>query len=137
MSSKVFFYCLKVWLTSVVLGPVIFWCWEIPDILTLSSFLAYLGIAILYGLVFSLLSFLLLWAGIAFLYRRGWPLTRQRLAAACWGLTLTLVPFLVLFARADSVMQPDSVHLSLSYLFPILVGIFVYQWPGRRPRTER
>jgi len=134
MSSKVFFYCLKVWLASVVLGPTLFWATSVPPInpngsYTLADFLGFWAYGIVYGLAFSLISFLLFWAAMIYVSRRNWPSKQRRLVTVLLGIILTVAPFLILFQTVDLLGLTDRIAFCGSYLLPIVAGIFFYRWP--------
>src|SRR6201986_750331 len=100
MSSRVFFYCLKVWLASVLLGPILLWGFLLQGgswPWSLGDFLLYWGMTIIMGVVCSGLSFIIFWGLTVLVYRQHWPVPQVRIAEAALGVLLTLVPFLILF----------------------------------------
>jgi hypothetical protein len=132
MSAKVFFYCLKVWLASVLTGPLLFWCCLLiqdrnGEVL-FSDFLLYWAFSIVVGLGCSLLSFLLFWGSTFFLYHQHWTVLRLRIVTAGLALVLTVVPFMVCF-RSFGFFERERVVLFECYLLPILLGIFFYRYP--------
>jgi hypothetical protein len=138
MSSKLFFYCLKVWLVSVLIGPALFWCClmriDTDASYTFTEFLGFWGYGILYGLAFSLVSFLLFWGSLIYIYRRDWTGPQRRLATAFLGIVLTIVPFIIFFGTLNFFDESTRVAFCLSYLLPILGGIFIYRSP--RPASK-
>jgi hypothetical protein len=134
MSSRVFFYCLKVWLASVLIGPMLFS--GVQPLLdedaayTLNFFLGFWGYMILYGLGFSLVSFLLFWGGMIYITHQEWSSNQRRMAAAFLGIALTVAPFMVLFGTVNILMPKERIIFCLCYLLPILAGIFWYRFPG-------
>lgn len=130
MFKKVSLFCLKVWFTSVLLGPVLFWLWEYASPSSILSFLAYMAYALFYGSLLSLPSFLLLWAGTKYLSTRDWLVKYRRMVLAGGGLLLTLFPFIVFFWRDDPNIWSDEAVMCVCYLIPILGGIFWYPFPS-------
>lgn len=132
MSAKVFFYCLKVWLASVLIGPLLFWCClmlqDRSGEVLFSEFLLYWAFSIVVGLGCSLLSFLLFWGSTFYLYHQHWTRLRLRITTAVLALVLTVVPFAVCF-RTFSFFERERVVLFECYLLPILVGVFFYRCP--------
>jgi hypothetical protein len=133
MSSKVFFYCLKVWLASVVLGPALFWC-LLPSLdreapYTFGFFLSFWGYGILYGLAFSLISFLIFLVCVIYISHQNWPFGQRRLAAGVMAIALTVVPFMILFGTVNILPLVERVLFCSCYLLPILAGIFFYRFP--------
>jgi len=141
MSSKVFFYCLKVWLASVILGPALFWnCMPYIDrdaSYTFTDFLGFWFFGILYGLGFSLVSFLLFWVATMYVSRSDWASGRRRLAIAVSGIVLTVAPFLILFGTVGFFSLGARVLFCASYLIPILAGIFFYRFPCQAERGAK
>ena len=133
MSAKVFFYCLKVWLASVLIGPALFWfCLMRIDSdasYTFAEFLSFWGYAILYGLGFSLISFLVFLFAEAYIVHRNWPWHRRRTATAILGILLTILPFLIFFGTLNFFNDETRVAFCLSYLLPLLAGIYFYRFP--------
>ena len=133
MSSKVFFYCLKVWLASVVVGPALFWCLlsvlDRDAAYTVGYFLSFWGYGILYGLWFSLLSFLIFWGCMVYISHQSWPSGQRRTATVVMAIALTVVPFMILFGTVNILFPMGRVLFCLCYLFPIVAGIFFYRLP--------
>ena len=133
MSAKVFFYCLKVWLASVLIGPVLFWfcLMRLDDDASYNfpNFLGFWGYAILYGIGFSLLSFLVFLIAETYIARRDWPWHRRRTITAILGILLTLIPFLIFLGTLHFFKDAISVAFCLSYLLPVLAGIYFYRFP--------
>ncbi|HXB05882.1 MAG TPA: hypothetical protein VNW04_02165 [Puia sp.] len=138
MSSKVFFYCLKVWLASVLLGPPLFWgCLRQLDkdaSYTFGDLLNFWAYGILYGLGFSVISFLLFLGGMFYIYRRNWPILQRRTATALLGIVLTIIPFLIFFGTLNFFLPETRIAFCLSYLLPIVAGIFLYRFPTPKKR---
>lgn len=133
MSAKVFFYCLKVWLASVLIGPALFWCCltriDTDASYTFTEFLGFWGYAVLYSLVFSLISFLLFLLSMVYVSHRHWPWHRQRWTIALLGIVLTLAPIAVFLGTLKFFDETGRIAFCLSYLLPILAGIFIYRFP--------
>jgi len=131
MSAKVFFYCLKVWLASVLLGPVLFWLclMRLDDdaSYTFPNFLGFWGYTILYGLGFSLVSFLMFLLAETYIAHRNWPGHRRRAVTALLGILLTLIPFLIFLGTLHFSNDAISIAFCLSYLLPVLAGIYFYR----------
>ena len=133
MSAKVFFYCLKVWLASVFIGPALFWCFmtriDRDAAYTFADFLGFWGYAMLYSLLFSLISFLLFLISMAYVSHQKWEWHRQRLVIAFLGIVLTVVPIVIFLGTYRFFSDTGRIAFFLSYLLPILAGIFLYPFP--------
>jgi hypothetical protein len=133
MSSKVFFYCLKVWLVSVLLGPALFWCClmrlDTDATYTFPEFLSFWGLTILYGLAFSVISFLVFLFSMVYIsHHQEWPVTRRRIVTALLGFVLLTIPIMI-FLRTLNIFDPTGAALGISYLLPLLAGILFYRVP--------
>jgi hypothetical protein len=137
MSSRVFFYCLKVWLASVLLGPILLWGFMLQGGVsrswTFADFLLYWGVTIMTGVVYSGISFIIFWGLTVLVYRQRWPAPQVRIAEAALGVLLTLLPFLILFQSNEFHLEHRAALLSC-YLLPILGGVFFYRFPRAENR---
>ena len=97
---KILGYCLKVWLTSVVVGALI--VYFVTDLMDDSSmtFWGYMAAICLYTLLFSCVSFFLFWVAVVFLTVGRLSMNKQRWIATAVGVILTAAPF-PLWRRTD------------------------------------
>ena len=93
--KKILYYCAKVWLTSLVLGPVLYFTWSWSDLEGRLNFYGFTIAAILSGFILSLPSALFFWGGAACLNGSQLSVSAQRLLLCAWTAMLTFVPFLV------------------------------------------
>ena len=128
--KAVFTYCFQVWLTNILLGPVIFLFWGSATFGTFGDWIGFEVIVALYGAMFSIPALLLFSGGAAFLFLRSWSVNVKRLVLGIWGMLLTVATFGVLF------QEPFSTNLggfpgSICYLLPSFLSIWIYRWPGK------
>jgi hypothetical protein len=134
MSKKVLFYCAKVWLTSLVLGPVLYFAWSWSDLEGLLNFYGVTIAAILSGFILSLPSALFFWGGVACLSTSRLSAGAQRLLLCGWTALLTFVPFWLLYRWAGH--NPDSslgqwLQLPLCCWIILVIGIYVFRFPAK------
>jgi hypothetical protein len=125
---RIFLYCLKVWLSSVVVGGVLFYFLDKPTDDSSMTFLGYMIIFCVFALLFSSVSFFLLWAGVAMLANGRLSVNKQRWIATAWGAILAIAPVVLLFGWH----QPDWSFLARlcgCYLIPLLAAIWVFKFP--------
>lgn len=134
MPKKALFYCLKVWITGVVVGPLLFYVMDKHFVNQLLSFLDFILVFDVGGLLFSIPSFLLLWATATYICKRPGDQPMQRLKLAGWSLLFTVLsPVIILVWQHTS---PDSTDWSLltrliaCYFAAIAAAIFFYRLPA-------
>jgi uncharacterized membrane protein len=125
---KVFLYCLKIWLASVVAGNMLFYVVGYPTDDSSMTFWGYMAVACLGATIYSFVSFLLFWLGVFLIARRHFSAWRKRGIATVWAMILVIAPFPMLFGRN----HPNWAMLAVlcgCYLVPLLVGVWVFKFP--------
>lgn len=130
MSKKVLLYALKVWLTSLLLGPVIYFAWSWSDLEGLMNFFDFTGLAILFGFFLSLPCALGFWGGVAFLRRSTLSVLVRRLVLCAWAALLTAAPFWLLYVWAGPPSWGQWLQLPLCCWVVLVAGIFSYRFPA-------
>ena len=125
-------YSLKVWLTSVVLSPII-------DVLVefiahpryfdgFKAELGFIGYSIPYGLILSIPSwFFLLTTLVIFEYTNA-AVRTKRIVLTVVAAILTYAPFYLLFYSADDIRWFDTFLWGFSYCLIIVSGIWFYKF---------
>jgi hypothetical protein len=128
--KQAFTYSIKVWLTAVVLGPVL-------DVLVefilhpryfdgVKAELGFIGYSIPYGLILSIPSlFFLLTTLVIFEYTSAVVLTK-RIVLSIVAILLTYTPFYLLFYSADDIRWFDTFLWASSYCMIIVGAIWFY-----------
>ena len=130
MIRTTLYYSLKVWLTSVVLSPMLF---LLIDSFTkhsqtnLEGGIGFILFSILYGLIISLLSWLLLWLSCYYLLRLSITQLTFKLILSFISSVLTALPFLLLFSRDDGFPDAFTIIWTLSYSIVIIGGVWFYR----------
>jgi hypothetical protein len=125
---KPFIYSLKVWLTGVVVGALLFYFIGHPTDDSSMTFWGYLIVICLYTLLYSSVSFLIFWAATAWLTKRRLPRNRQRWIMTVIGLIGTVLPFPILLGRN----HPDwwmLTEITGCYVALIVAGIWLFKFP--------
>ena len=125
---KPFIYSLRVWLTSVLVGTLIFFFIGHPTDDSSMTFWGYMIVVCVYTLLCSSVSFFIFWAATAWLTKRHLPRNRQRWIMTFVGVLLTVLPFPVLFGRN----HPDwwmMAEVASCYVVPIVAGIWLFKFP--------
>jgi hypothetical protein len=128
--KAVFTYCFQIWLTGLIVSPVISFLWAGRDLAGEESWWAYELFMIIYAFLFSLPALFLFSGCAALLFWLRWNEAIGRLILSLLGILLTILTFAIVF------QSPLSIHLgdypgSLCYIFPSLAGVWLYRWPGR------
>ena len=133
MSRRVFLYSVKVWLTSLVLGPVLYFTWSWSDLEGLLNFYGFTITAILSGFILSLPSALFFWGGVACLYTSRLSVPNQRLLLAVWAALLTFAPFWLLYDWAghnSGSSLGQWLQLPLCCWVVLVAGIYGFRHPA-------
>ncbi|HET6253415.1 MAG TPA: hypothetical protein VFE32_05050 [Puia sp.] len=131
MAPTALSYSLKVWISSVLIGPLLVFAvllivasgpvdWGVVD------FILYFA---LFAFAFSIPSFFLLWIGSSYICRTVWPAAMKRLMIALLALSLTALAFIILIVFF---WMPDwsLIWTVVGTYYPVLVaGIFFYRLP--------
>jgi hypothetical protein len=128
--KAVFSYCFQVWITGLVLSPVISFLWAGRSCAGEESWWGYEIFMIIYAFLFSLPALFLFSGSVALLFWLGWDATISRVILSLLGILLTMLTFGVVFQSAFSIHLGDYPG-SLCYIFPSLAGVWLYRWPGR------
>jgi hypothetical protein len=123
MYKTIFFYCFKVWVTSVLLAPIFWFLSLLSKGPTLIGFVAFYAVVVFYGLLLSFPSMCLLWAGAAYLFSRHWTIRARRIILCVWASMLTVTPFIIIFRHDDATLS-DIAKIMVCYLITILAGLF-------------
>jgi hypothetical protein len=130
-------YCLKVWLTSVFLGPIIFtsicfFSYHQPINISISDFGSllqdYFGLVMVGGIL-SLITWLFFWGVGIVTCRHTTNVIYRKLIMSLMGVILTILTFILLFSGLfsyDDMITDIPFAIVLSYCFCIGAGSLFY-----------
>ncbi len=122
-------YSLKVWLTSVVVAPLLVYL--VSYFAGYTHFFNVFEWLLAFGFLLSLPSFLLFLFLVIFLSTKKWePVLKQYLLTIC-GCVLTVAPIYLLFGR-----EKTSLLVMFCYLVPCIAGIKYYRLPCKTMSPE-
>lgn len=125
--KQALYYCLKIWLTSVVTGPVIFFLFSCSNnytdlsILEDNAFIALIMAVI--GFIFSMPSMLLLWLATIEIKKRGLSVIVSKVILSFAGAVLTLMAGILCSAMID----PAVIIFSALYMVIVITGIWIFK----------
>jgi len=129
-------YATKVWLTGTVFGPVLFLVWEGLQHFSNPQYTLIEGdwgdsaefflLMVLFGMLFSLPSWLVLWLATVWANRTSWTETARRLLLVGVATVLTILPF-PLFGGEMLWGGSESWMLILCYWLAIAAGILYFR----------
>jgi hypothetical protein len=136
--KQIFNYCLKVWLTALVVGPVLWLLFGLvlttrvefsssSPVIFLGRFLAYMAYMIILGSIVSIPSFIILYLS-AFLLAK-WICSIQvfKYLLSFLGVLYSFIPILVSASSAANLSTTDLLMFS-SYPIMILAGIWYFKF---------
>ena len=133
MTSNSFRYATKIWLTSAILSPFMYFLVSgTIDAQRLS--ISYIGIkdfvlfSIILGILFSIPNWLLFFFAIKFINKQTHSHYIKKLFISLIGATLTLILFYFMFFKNDLKAQFDN-HLKqfIAYSLTIILGTIIYK----------
>lgn len=136
MALKSLVYSLKVWISTIVLGGIIFLAWLS---LTTSGFTVdnlepkFVGSFFLFSLVASIPALLLFWWGANYFCRTLHFARQRRLWLALMSFALT---FLSIFVAVTAMGGPAMAFIGMTallYYVVLLAGIYLYRLPEPPP----
>ena len=130
--KKALIYSLKVWLTALLLSPVLYWLVETNFISPLKTsfegMIGFFGLSILYGLLLSIPSFLFLTFSCFFVNMLAQINAAKKRLITLIAFIFVILPFYLLFSRDDtSTLIKDDLPLASSYSVVIIIGVWFYQ----------
>ncbi|HEY4328004.1 MAG TPA: hypothetical protein VGN20_28730 [Mucilaginibacter sp.] len=135
--KEAFIYSLKVWLTGVILSPVLFTAIDIIIHRNIyydyQNALGFIGYSIVYGLILSIPSWLLLWLAIIIVSKWGVAIELKKVALTVAGAVLSLLPFYLLFHNDDKSSDKDVCTWATTYCLVIIGGIWFYKFKPIMP----
>lgn len=138
MASRTFLYSFKVWLTTVVFGPLLLWTfgyvYEVWSVTGSSlewgggsDLLITFMIMMAIGLAICTPSLLIFWLQAFYVCDRGRSLTWKRLLFILLAFPLTFLPMLLIGGWSD-IWMPEAAYFAVA-----IIGILVYRPPNSDP----
>lgn len=128
-------YSLKVWLTAVLLSPllsvILFEPFDDHNSTDIKGALFFILLSIPYGLVLSIPSWLLLWISVWLVNRLSTSSIKKKWMLSIIGLVLSLLPFYLIFGHDDNPVGEGAIEWAVAYCIVILAGIWFYPLKGR------
>jgi hypothetical protein len=134
-SKNALVYCLKVWITCILTGPIILILCQIKSLHDFSDVFMTFYLAVVIGSVFSSTGFLFLWVGLVCLRRLDWKVKWAKLLLAGWALFVFIFLFSY-FRDLHMSVSKDDEELILFYGALLTASIFFYRWPEKRVLGE-
>lgn len=133
MTSHSFKYATKVWLTSVLISPLVYFLISRTldlrklqiEAVGLEGFILF---SIIAGLLFSLPSWTVFFFVVKFINKQPNSIIVKKTIIGLTGILLTFIPFYLVFFK-DNFEPQLNFHLKLltSYSLTIIIGILIYQ----------
>lgn len=128
--SHTFDYAIKVWLTAVVIAPllVIFLLMDYSapgqDVAGLLAFWIY---SLVLGLIFSIPSFIALYLCVRMVNRQPWASVYKKLLLAPAGVVLAALPFYIVFCQDDAITQAFNIKWAACYALSIVAALLCFK----------
>lgn len=132
--KSAFLYSIQVWLTCALLGPAVWYYIESADVRLRMTFNEFYWIGLLAGLVYTLPSFLLLFAVVAYLNHRDLELMSKKFIVAGSALSFEITSCMIYFHYMSTPPAIKEIGFSIfvAYSIPLFLAIFLYRFPIRK-----
>jgi lysylphosphatidylglycerol synthetase-like protein (DUF2156 family) len=124
-------YSLKVWLTAVVVSPPLYLIVEAMvnkhNQTNLEGGVLFVLMSLVYGLLLSIPSYLLLLLAVYFSTRRmesGWVI---KMFLTLVGMVLSLIPFQLIFGQDDAITQVVTIPWAVCYCIVVVISLLLYE----------
>jgi hypothetical protein len=132
--KAVYIYPLQIWLTSVTIGPILsFLSPGVSDHSGLTPWELYWA-ELVSGLILFFPSFLLLWAGVAYLNRGTRRVLFKKIVVAGCALVLGIATVSWIIDWSEPILQGENLRFIVGYLGSLLVAVFLFRWPKKVDR---
>jgi len=128
--KAVYIYPLQIWVVSATIGPIL--CFLSPGVSDHSGLTPWelYWVELVFGLIFSFPSFLLLWAGVAYVNRGARRVLFKKTVVAGWALVLGIAT-LSIINWSEPILQGENLTFIAAYLGPLPAAVFLFRWPKK------
>jgi|SRR5579863_609458 len=136
MAWRVLLYCLKIWISALLIGTLLFLLlsFAFSRMALDRDELRFAGFWLVYGFGFSLPSLLLAWIGTFFIIKTSLGVRVKRLWVAVLAAPLTLLPF-VIFNQGGASLDWQAVCL-IAGLYYLVTAVAIFFYPLPEPHPE-
>lgn len=124
-------YPLQIWLTSAAIGPILWFLSPSVSDHSVLTFWELYWVELMFGLIFSFPSFLLLWAGVAYVNRSNRRVLFKKIVVAAWAMVLGIAALWWVIDWREPILQEHNLAFIVAYLGPLLMGVFLFRWPKK------
>lgn len=137
MAWRVLLYCLKIWVSALLIGTLLFLLLSFTFSRTAldRDELRFAGFWLAYGFGFSIPSLLLAWIGTYFILKSSQGVRPRRLWIAVLAAPLTLLPFII-FNQGGGPLDWQAVCM-IAGLYYLVTAVAIYYYPLPEVRAVR
>lgn len=131
MKPNYFQYSTKIWLTSVIVSPFLWisWTYLFETTGDLKSFFGFIGLAVIYGAILSLVNWMLLIIGTKLILSNGLSKITKRILISILVLFLVSGLFTLIFAGDDPITWSETLFkIPLFYISTLLFGVWYFDF---------
>ena len=125
MNSAHVRYAIKIWLTSVVLSPVVLVVWDLFFTTIRGDSLVFIMYAMIYGLILSIPNGLLLTLGTKYIFKICETEPKKRIWTQLLVLVLLTFLFFLIFGQ-DSSKDFTILKFLVAYMITLTFGVWYY-----------
>lgn len=133
MFKHALIYSLKVWLTSIVVSPVLYYAWiyNYSEDFAAGNFFGFWTLSIIYGLILSSPCYGLFLIAIFYLSTRISGATGKKIGSGLLAAFLITALIYLLFGHDDKVFLESTIKLAVCYILSVSGAIVYLRLPSR------
>ena len=135
--KPIYIYPIQIWLTSALIGPIIFHASSNLLDNSFETFWTLLFLTTGYGFLLSIPSFFLLLAAVVIIDWHPSHTHAKKLIIACWAAVLVIAPLWLITGSLTLLLKRTALITIGSYLAPLLLAVFYYRWPNQAKTTSK
>ena len=133
MFKHALIYSLKVWLSSIVVSPILYYTWtyNYSNDFAAGNFFGFWALSIIYGLILSLPCYALFLIAIFYLSTRISGATGKKIGLGLLAALLIMALIYLIFGHDDKVFLEPTIRLAVCYILSVSGAIVYLRLPSR------
>jgi hypothetical protein len=128
--KSAFVYALQIWVTSLALGPLVWFL--APKSTPLNDYVKLFALQTWYAFLYSWPCFFLLWLEVTVINLQPWSVMIKKLAVSAVSLVVVFVLIRVVIHWFEIPFDRTVLFIFGGYIVALPTAAFVWSWPGRQ-----
>jgi len=138
MFKHALIYSLKIWLSSVVVAPILYYVWtyNYSETFAAGNFFGFWALSIIYGLILSLPCYALFMLASFYLRSKGSRVLGKKIGLGLWAALLIIALTYVIFGHDDKVFLESTIKLAACHILSVASAIIYLRLPNKSSVLE-